>query len=44
MSDQTALQFDSVQLAFEDGLTPADLWAAAVFIFFSHGVKVIIEL
>ena len=31
-------------VATGDGLTPAGLWAAAVFIFFSHCVKVIIEL
>ena len=32
------------RVATGDGLAPAGLWAAAVFIFFSHGVKVIIEL
>jgi len=32
------------RVATGDGLALAGLWAAAVFIFFSHGVKVIIEL
>jgi len=55
MSDPIVLQFDSGKqvpcgqpvgdgVATGNGLTFVGLWAAAVFIFFSHDVKVIIEL